>query len=1712
MYQQFEWLSEFDIINLKDTNNQEQENKNASQNSQINNCHLCGAKFSTFFVRSNRCDLCLNLYCNSCIIKLQTKIKICKVCHKMCMNFNKTIQNKLIKIKENDSRYIEMRESYYCKTFDDYQFSCQNFLANENTNFEQKLLININDSYELITKTLINYILKVNFENDKIVEEWKSIIYILIKETISNLRPSSRYLNDSLDIDNYVKIKIIPYKDNSKCQVIQGYALHNKSTGKNIKDNIDNPKILLINKELITDDDQDEIKEKSNIDNLEDSKENQLKLTKFIENKLDLIKPDIVIFGKTYPKEIIKLLINNDNLSNIIFIYDISNYVMNNLSRCFQTLILPSFKLIGKNYILGSCKRFYIEKYLDNENNSINNNHKKNEESNIQIEDEIVKKESDDIIYKNNKDKKDNDLFIFDGCNRLLFNTIILSGKDIILLKRLKIILKQIIIPSIRDLFLQKYLIYTLNMEISPVPQETDIEIEFIEELLDESHEITPIKSNFFSLNSKINRNRDKPRRLSLRLSSKNEIQKSDIDQLFYEGFDLSIIEKKEDFNIYSLTSLSSSQKNKKIENLKDDKDEDISEKEIHNIVNKYCEDSKEINFSFFNGDTKYDKSLGKFILELGEKSSSICPTCKLEYNKHTQYLYRAKGVLKFWMISGNEYDLEKVISYLNEKTKIDYSKILIYKDTDFTSDIVYTNIYTYGYCNICKSIVTPLFKISNEVFNYSSSKFIRFMLENHLSINQKRNFDYNISNIVSNKKCEHQVNQDISRIFITRFGSWIFECNDIIKHYISPLNLDINNSFSKNKLEFKEYEHNGYSNSINTIKLILKALKYQKSFFEELLNDDKLYIFKEYISSIIIIIDSLNNFTENCMVEMIKKYLKNNIDKYDNNYTKLIANIKKIYFKIVKIKLIVNRIERAKISVKVISDILNDKIPISLDETKKLHENLIKEKKIDSSNKLNSPSEEINFEKCTSFKNIMTFINYSDENHDQYSCEFKKTDLSSYIGNILSSNEYIENMNLKDDLNLTTIKRKKTSNIMVDDIIKLNLSKKRRFSSFKKVEEKRYFFDKIDKGVSRKISFDDNNDNTGVFDTLLIFDQSKQSFFIEHDEEGTYSDAKIKEILENTLLNKDKEPKTYHLTNDLYSILIKKRNSEDEGKNIKKNANSDSQNNENSNNEGSSNDIIKLTKLTVNNKDENKNGNKLEKHDLDLTKKNSHDFSDEIKKDYIKNLFYFKDLEKQLYDSNNLLKELREKLINIIKIKIENNKKNKKKPKDIKKNKEEKDKDKENNEIKENDQNKENNENKENDKNKENNDNKENDENPKDKEKDKENNDNNNIKEEINENKIKEDIENKDIKEIEDKKNNIKDEKEEIKDEKDREDTNDNPEDHIPLFPSVPEFEEISNAKLNIFFEEKRILKDPKQIEIIIYYPKQFEALRIAYCTSFEDLLISLSKSTESENNGGKSKAKFYKTFDEKFILKSINENEFNMFIEKGLDYFNYMAQFIFHKMPSALAKILGAFQIIVKQKNKEVKHNLILMENIYFGIISETDTTFNSPDSNIRVYDLKGSNVNRYINKNVRNPGQVLLDTNFLVDFNKEPIFIDSNVYDRLKLALYNDSSYLEKLEVVDYSLLIIFFNDKEKEKNNNMKKIEDNVNNGNINYLNDDNNYRLIKLGIIDYTRKYTWDKKVEFYGKSLLYGENPTIVEPTEYSKRFYSKLTKYFVGV
>ena len=1009
-------------------------------------------------------------------------------------------------------------------------------------------------------------------------------------------------------------------------------------------------------------------------------------------------------------------------------------------------------------------------------------------------------------------------------------------------------------------------------------------------------------------------------------------------------------------------------------------------------------------------------------------------------------------------MISGNEYNLDKIFKYLNETTNIDFSKLLPFKENINTiSEMGETFIYTYGYCNICKGIVTPLFKINNEVFNYSSSKFLRFMLENNLSRNQTRDFKFNISNIIVNQNCGHQINKNISRIFITRFGSWIFEYNDIIKHYISPMNLNIYDSFSNNIL-FNKYEEEAYSNSINTLNLIIKALYAQEKYFKEIIEDNKLFLFKELIRSIIRLILSMLNFTEHYMVDFINKYLKKNIDKYNNEYLKLIAYIKQIYLKVVKLKLIINRIERLKINIKVIYDILNNQIPITLEENNKLLEILSKDKKDDSSKILDYITSEVNFRNESSFKNILKFILYTDENHDYLSSEFKQNDLASYIASILSSNEYLQNMTLKNGLNLATIKCKRNISNEFSNEARKNLLKSRRFASFKQIQLKNYFFKEIDKGISRKLSLDENRDLIELFDIMLIFDQSKQDFYIEGKQGQKYTNKLIKNLLEEELKFGEKEEKTFYLNNDLFSLLIKKK---EENKVQKRCCNS-------------SNNLVKASS--------NENFTFERTKSSDETNKNDNEeyenifFNNRISdnKDFLKITIYFKEIENQLTESNITFKKIRQQLIKIIKKRIENI------PiKELKDKKDFSDKEK-----------------------------KEKENNNKDKKKDFDNNDNkDNINDIIIENmsEISEDDENNNNITNDKTNNNKIDEKEKFENK-----NSFHPEENLPIFQNIPEFEKISNIKLHVFYEESMILQESNKIEIVLYYPKQFEALRIAYCATLEAFITSLSKSGEwLENTGGKSKASFFKTFDEKFILKNVSENEFNMFLDNGLEYFQYMSQFLFHKMPSALAKILGVYKITTKQKNKEIKYYLLLMENIFYGI-NLGNNNFNSPDSAIRVYDLKGSNINRYINKSMRKPGRVLLDTNYLVDFNKEPVFIDSNVYDRLKIALYNDTMYLKKLEVVDYSLLIIFEDkDKEYKKKDSDKTIyyESRLNN-----IFSNDGQRLIKMGIIDYIRKYTWDKKMEFYGKSLIYGDNPTIVDPIVYSDRFYKRISKYFVGV
>ena len=63
---------------------------------------------------------------------------------------------------------------------------------------------------------------------------------------VEKVKPSSRLRGDFMDINNYVKIKIIDWKDGSKSKYINGLVLNKNIASRRMKSVVPNPRILLL--------------------------------------------------------------------------------------------------------------------------------------------------------------------------------------------------------------------------------------------------------------------------------------------------------------------------------------------------------------------------------------------------------------------------------------------------------------------------------------------------------------------------------------------------------------------------------------------------------------------------------------------------------------------------------------------------------------------------------------------------------------------------------------------------------------------------------------------------------------------------------------------------------------------------------------------------------------------------------------------------------------------------------------------------------------------------------------------------------------------------------------------------------------------------------------------------------------------------------------------------------------------------------------------------------------------------------------------------------------------------------------------------------------------------------------------------------------------------------------------------------------------------
>ena len=179
------------------------------------------------------------------------------------------------------------------------------------------------------------------------------------------------------------------------------------------------------------------------------------------------------------------------------------------------------------------------------------------------------------------------------------------------------------------------------------------------------------------------------------------------------------------------------------------------------------------------------------------------------------------------------------------------------------------------------------------------------------------------------------------------------------------------------------------------------------------------------------------------------------------------------------------------------------------------------------------------------------------------------------------------------------------------------------------------------------------------------------------------------------------------------------------------------------------------------------------------------------------------------------------------------------------------------------------------------------------------------------------------------------------------------------------------------------------------IFFAEQFDAVR-RKCGVSDRIVESLSRCLKWDSKGGKTKSVFLKTLDDRLVLKSLSPIETAAFLKFAPAYFNIMAEALFHDLPTVIAKMLGFYQIIIKNPitGTEIKWDVLVMENLFYD---------RSPT---RIFDLKGSMRNRKI-QSTGEQNEVLLDENMVEFIYESPLFAREVRY--LPMFLFNATANL-------------------------------------------------------------------------------------------------------
>lgn len=302
--------------------------------------------------------------------------------------------------------------------------------------------------------------------------------------------------------------------------------------------------------------------------------------------------------------------------------------------------------------------------------------------------------------------------------------------------------------------------------------------------------------------------------------------------------------------------------------------------------------------------------------------------------------------------------------------------------------------------------------------------------------------------------------------------------------------------------------------------------------------------------------------------------------------------------------------------------------------------------------------------------------------------------------------------------------------------------------------------------------------------------------------------------------------------------------------------------------------------------------------------------------------------------------------------------------------------------------------------------------------------------------------------------------------------------------------------------------LDDDTRIEIPQFF--DFHLLRHMLLDDETALLGSLSHTRPLDIRGGKRTCLFSETFDGRFIIKSLLPSEVRKWEKNHRAFLWYFMRGVFQTNPTILVPLMGVF--IIRRNHPAESGAYVIMRNMSHNLIG-------SP-----VFDLKGMGPKRSkkqacisVEKLPDSPPPDVVDVLWDGDLRDlcghKPIVINADSLALIEDSLVNDTLFLSELDIVDYSM-ILCCND-----------IREGFPDGKI------------IVGIIDYLREYTWEKKIESVVKSinsnlasvgnriswkpdisakahvcnLELANTPTIIRPDLYGRRFRKNISSLFTS-